>query len=76
MLRFAFFGESLCTLVVFFAICAEVARAWNATRSGGVPSSICPDGGPFAIPAWPVIVRILAVIDDTHGDALYHIPGF
>ena len=73
---FSLFGASLCTLIMFFAICAEVARAWNTERSGGVPSSICPDGGPFAIPPWPVIVRILAVIDDTHGDALDHIPGF
>ena len=76
VLVFSLFGASLCTLVVFFAICAEVARAWNAKGSGGVPFSICPDGGPFAIPTWPVVVCVCTVIDDPHRNSLDHIPGF
>ena len=63
MLRLSSFITSLCTLTMFFAICAEVAGGRHTKRSSRIPVSIGPDGGPFAIPAWPVIVRILAVID-------------
>ena len=76
VLVFSIFGASLCTLVMFFAICAEVAGGRHTKRSSRIPVSIGPDGGPFAIPAWPVIVRILAVIDHSHGNPLDDITGF
>ena len=76
MLRLPSFITSLCTLVVSLAICAEVAHTWNAKGFRRVPVSICPDGRALSVPPRPVIVSILAVIDDTHGDTLDHLLGF
>jgi len=76
MLRLALFIASLCTLVVFFPICAEVAGAWNTKWSSWIPVSICPDRRSLAIPAWPVIICILTIIDHSHGNPLDDITGF
>ncbi len=69
-------SASLCTLIVFFTVRAEVAGGRYTKRSSRMPLCVRPDGGPFAIPTWPVVVCVCTVIDDTHGDASDHIPGF
>jgi len=76
MLRLALFITSLCTLVVFFAISAEVAGGRYTKRSGGVPFSVCPDSRALSVSARKVIICIRTVVDDTHRDALDNIPGF
>ena len=73
---FSIFGASLCTLIMFFAICAEVAGGRHTKRSSRIPVSIGPDGRALSVPPRPVIVCILAVVDDTHRDSCDHIPGF
>jgi hypothetical protein len=60
---------------VFLAICAEVAHTWNAKGSSRVPICICPDGRALAIPPWPIIVCVLAIIYDTYRNAFDNIPG-
>ena len=76
MLRFAFFGASLCTLVVFFAISAEVAGGRYTKRSGGGPFSVCPDSRALSVSARKRIICIRTVLDDTNRDALDNIAFF
>ena len=76
MLGLALFIESLCTLIVFFAICAEVAGGRYTKCLGKTPFSVCPNGRALSVPPRPVIVCVLTVIDYAHGHPSDNLPGF
>ena len=72
MLRFALVVASLCTLIMFSTISAKMASGRYAQRAHGLPFCVGPDGCALSVPAWPVIVCVSTIIDDTHWDALDH----
>jgi hypothetical protein len=59
-----------------FTIRTEMTGGRHTRRSSRMPAGVCPDRGPFAIPTWPVVVCILAIIDHSHGNPLEDITGF